>query len=122
MSENYETIHNQDELSIGDRVRVTIEGTVEDVLKDEGTRILDDSGYRHEVFHGPYSRNTNMVRLVREPELAPGQLWRGGDFHFVVVGETNPVLVDVKDIDHWYRKTEFFDHFKNRNELLQEPV
>lgn len=134
MSENYETIQHQRDVSVGDRVRITVEGTVQSVDGyDEsptyaamwgGVVVQTDDGSNHEIYLENVSHvdGINAVKLAPEPELAPGQLWRGGDFHFVVVGETNPVLVDVKDMDHWYRKTEFFTHFKNRNELLQEPA
>lgn len=130
MSENYEAIREQSQVSEGDRVRVTVEGVVMASAPHAsavhgGVLIRTDQGSYHEIFLAAafYDASINAVKLIEEPELAPGQTWRGGDARFVVIGnDSEGYVLHHVTTGRGYSPNEFFSRYRNNNELLQEPV
>lgn len=129
---DYVKVTHTDQVSVGDVVRGTVEGRVVATYEDPGADsvtmpthngvvLRDDKGYHHEVFPDSPSRNVNIVKLVEDPEVRPGQMWRGGDALFVTIGTDDEgfVLHDIRT-GVGYRPNEFFTRYRHNYSLAQE--
>lgn len=135
MSQDYETIRDQLDVKRGDRIRVTVEGTVKSVDGNNpgvtydpmwgGVVIQTDSGSLHELYLATASvdPDVNAVKRIEDPEIAPGQTWRGGDARFVTIGnESDGYVFHHVTTGQSHRPNEFFSRYRHNYELLQEPV
>lgn len=129
-NKEWEVVAHESYVSVGDVVRVTLEGTVVSTYESRdpgypprwgGIVIRDSDSRNHEVFPDTDSDDVKVEKKRKNPKLAPGQVWRGDKGFFAVIGtDGRGYKFYGIQTGRSYTPEEFFQYFGPYNELIQE--